>query len=325
MRCRSLLLVLWLLTTFFASPVHAEGDLGRCDGSPPAVERPCYGIHPGAFVEAQLWTACTVGFLFVDSDGLYFSMPAHCIKQDGDPLWFLELNEEEEGKWGENIRPPDAVTVFRHPEFVYEDGVDAPRDLALIRVEPHMHANVTSSIPYLGGATGVYSAPPDPLGEVWYYGHSIVFGLTPAQARTGFGPTWNGEAEFWFYGPSGNGDSGAPVVTEDNEAIGYITQGNLSAAGFAGVITGGVRLTYFLEVTHEYTGRELRLVLDGEDPVAVLAELQAASLNASQPGPLDEGSHWIPMASGGVLVPLMAAVILVRRRRTRTEDLQAME
>ncbi|MHB1260075.1 MAG: trypsin-like peptidase domain-containing protein [Thermoplasmatota archaeon] len=282
----------------------------------PNLDNPCLGIRPGALFHGQDWTDCSAGFVFVDPDGIYLSTAAHCVKEPGQLVWFYHPNETlacNGCTYPEmEARAYDAVVMFQAEEWDL-DSDPVQWDVALLRIEPHMHAAVESSMPVWGGPTGIRPHASAP-GRVYHYGHDVAFQGTPLEAREGFGPFRDGPL-FGIVTSADNGDSGSPVVDEERAAIGYLTNVNVPNATQPGNAVG-VSIEHMLEVVKAETGRDLRLVLDGQDPAQELAKIQP--LDPMEP----RATHSSPGVGLAAAILVMGLAMLVGRKGTKPEARQ---
>ncbi|HVM44544.1 MAG TPA: hypothetical protein VM582_01315, partial [Candidatus Thermoplasmatota archaeon] len=220
----------------------------------------CEGLSPGDRFTSDSGS-CTLGFLLVAPDGLYFSTAGHCIRE------------------GETVRNPDVgafgVGAFRFLEPDTGSPSDgAPGDdFGLIRVDEDKHASLNPKICGWNGPVGVYTETPG-SGGVKHWGHGMVFGdLGPTgQKREGLQLRNDGDAFYWT-GAGVPGDSGSAVIADDGRALGVLTHLQL---GLTRETNGGTHLERGLRLAADAGFRDLRLVLMGEDPVALLAQLRAA-------------------------------------------------
>jgi len=236
----------------------------------------CEGLSPGDIFETS-GGHCTLGFLVADASGLYFATAGHCLQLDE------AATNPQHGEIGR--------AVFRHlepDEGSMSDGRPGD-DFALLRVDPSLHDKLNPKMCGWNGPTGIYTDTPGD-GLVNLYGHSLVFGDAgalglPTYRRQGVLLENDGDA-FYFTAPSLMGDSGSAVLHEDGRAMGVLT--HLLIGGTA--TNGGTHLERGFRLAAEAGFPQLRLVLMGEDPVAVLAELRAQAAGEPAPPPTTPAS-----------------------------------
>lgn len=247
----------------------------------------CEGLSPGDEIQVN-GAICTLGFLVADPSGLYFSTAGHCVRE-GDVV-----ESPGVGAFG--------VGAFRYLEPDTGQATDgAPgQDFGLVRIDPSYYDKLNPAVCAWGGPTGIYRESPGG-GEVRHYGHGLVFGDGgPAtQERRGLN-LWTDLDSFRWTGMGVPGDSGSAVITADGLALGVLTHVILAPPD----TNGGTHLDKGFALAAE-KGFRLRLVLDGEDPRAVLAQVQGASPVApaaeggAAPAPAPQGNATQPQPSGG--------------------------
>lgn len=208
-------------------------------------------VQPGVRLVAGD-ASCTLAFVIASAESLYISTAGHCI---------------EDGQDAE----ADGVGIIGRAAFRIDEGEG--RDFALIRLLPEHWARVEPEVLHWGGPTGVFRTPGEHMDEVRFFGHGVVFGETEAtQPRTGIGPSWEGAGDFYFKGAGVPGDSGSPVLHESGQAIGVL---NTVRAAVDANTNGGTHIDAGLALAAE-AGIAGKLVLAGEDPVAVMRSMGAA-------------------------------------------------
>jgi hypothetical protein len=212
----------------------------------------CDGLSPGDELNADN-KRCTLAWLVADAKGLYFATAGHCIAE------------------GSRAYNPALDVEFGTGVFSYDQ--DGPGvDFALIEVDPEDYDKVNPRMCEWGGPTGIYRDTPSG-GMVYHFGYGDVLGQNPlTRARPGFELYWDGGAAFYWTGLGVTGDSGSAVVHADGRAVGVLTH---LTPGMVPSNNGGTHLDAGFALAAE-RGYDLRLVLEGEDPVAVLREMQGA-------------------------------------------------
>jgi hypothetical protein len=190
----------------------------------------CPGVRPGGRVLSTIGD-CTLNFLFRASDGArYIGTAGHCADL-GDDNTFKDSDNAGNGRieriwvWGTGPVAKD-VTGSRIGEFVYAI-VYAPKDFALIRLDPHVAAS--PEMCHFGTPRGVYSTTDAGQAAVFlrYYGNAEGVGeVAPARTAVALG-TPNPDHVF-AAGLALPGDSGAGVMTADGLAVGVLVTTGLS-------------------------------------------------------------------------------------------------
>lgn len=213
----------------------------------------CDGLSPGDELNAD-GSRCTLAWLLADPSGLYFATAGHCIAE------------------GSRAYNPALDVEFGTGAFSFDQ--DGPGvDFALIRIDPEHYDKLNPKICDWDGPTGIYDTTPA-SGMVYHSGYGDVLGQNPfTRARFGAELYWEGGAAFYWTGLGVTGDSGSAVVHEDGRAVGVLTH---LTPGMAPSNNGGTHLLAGFALAAE-KGYQLRLVLQGEDPVAVLREVQAGA------------------------------------------------
>lgn len=231
----------------------------------------CEGLSPGDLLDMGDHY-CTLGFLVANRDGIYFSTAGHCIQVE------QRASTPDVGEWG------TGVFHYLEPETGSpQDGAPGD-DFALIEVDPSAYASLNPKMCGWDGPTGIYNDSSGG-GMVDLYGHSLLFGDAgdlgfPTYARQGVLTSVDEDA-FYFVAPSLMGDSGSAVLHEDGRALGVLTHLYIASTG----TNGGTHLERGFRLAAEEGIADLRLVLAGEDPVAVLKELGGSPPPSGSPTP----------------------------------------
>jgi hypothetical protein len=115
-------------------------------------------------------------------------------------------------------------------------------DWALIRIDPAVAAKwgVDPAVPVIGGPNGIYTGC-EPTG-VMHYGHG--YGVAVAQGKPEFGFSTNlYDDGYGWTGFGAPGDSGSPVQTTGNLAIGDFTHLIVDTGAYPGSDLAGTRIT----------------------------------------------------------------------------------
>lgn len=222
----------------------------------------CEGLSPGDLLDMGDHT-CTLGFLVANKDGLYFTTAGHCIDAG------QRAATPGVGEWG------TGVFHFLEPDNDSPQDGAPGMDFALIEVDPDVYDALNPKMCGWDGPTGIYNETPGE-GMVGLYGHSMVFGDAgrlglPTYRREGV-LNFVDEDRFYFTGPSLMGDSGSAVLHQDGRALGVLTHLSVGLGG----TNGGTHIERGFRLAAEEGFTDLRLVLMGEDPVAILRELAGA-------------------------------------------------
>lgn len=209
-------------------PMHAAAA-GTQDPAPVGSGQ-CPGVRPGGRVLSTIGD-CTMNFLFRAPDGTrYIGTAGHCADL-GDDNTFKDSDTAGNGRieriwaWGTGPVAKD-VTGSRIGEFVYAI-VYAPKDFALIRLDPHVAAS--PEMCHFGTPRGVYSTTDagQPAVFLRYYGNGEGVGeVAPARTAVAIG-TPNAD-HVYAVGLALPGDSGAGVMTADGLAVGVLVTTGLS-------------------------------------------------------------------------------------------------
>lgn len=243
----------------------------------------CDGLSPGDQLETDAGL-CTLGFLVADPNGLYFTTAGHCIDVD------------------QVARSPDVGEFGRGVFHYLEPDNDSPQDgspgddFGLIRIHEGAYASLNPKMCGWAGPTGIYTDTPGG-GMLRLYGHGLVFGeFQQTRAREATLIENDGDA-FYFVGPGVPGDSGSAVLHEDGRAMGVLT--HLQIGGTS--TNGGTHLDRGFRLAADAGFTQLRLVLMGQDPLAVLNEMRAPPQHAEELPPT-QGSA-APPANGTARPP----------------------
>lgn len=184
-------------------------------------------IQPGAMHRAG-GSACTFNFVFQDtnaSDTLYIGTAAHCVGGVGDRIEIPHY-----GEIGTVVYVGDTSPSV----LGMGEGVEGHhKDFALVKVDADEHDLVDPSVRYWGGPNGVATSftPGEPLlayGNAKYVSATSYTRPRLAHLVTVYDDrsvSNGGDYEGWYLanGPFYSGDSGAPVLTADGQALGIIS------------------------------------------------------------------------------------------------------
>lgn len=223
----------------------------------------CEGLSPGdqMVTDAGL---CTLAFILADANDLYFATAGHCIQVD------QRASTPDHGEIGVG------VFHFLEPETGSSSDGSPGMDFGLVRIHPEQYAKLNPKVCGWDGPVGLYEGGNEG-GGVRHYGHGLIFGdLGPTtQQREGLF-LFTDEQAFYWTGAGVPGDSGSAVLDESNLAVGVFTHVIAGVNGIPPADNGGTRLQRGLDLAAEAGFPDLKLVLAGEDPVAVMMAMRAA-------------------------------------------------
>lgn len=218
--------------------------------------QPSDTVRPGAKV-LYSGTHCTLNFVFSGSDGRnYVGTAGHC------PLAGRQAVETYGP--GDGIEAQDS-TGARIGEFAYAAAERTPGtgiDFALIRLDPGIEPN--PEMTFFGGPTGINTEINHEAQIVNSYGHGMVVGDVKPERQFLAAGGFDSDKLIVATGAAAPGDSGSPVTTEDEEALGVI----VAISGMAQWSDGGipyagntmiVRLEPNIALAEEQLGVQLEL------------------------------------------------------------------
>lgn len=167
--------------------------------------RECPVLHPGDPVSLGEGFRCTLNFLWRGSDGhRYMGTAGHCAVQ-------TSIGGRIESGTGQLI----GRLVYR----VWDGGRTDEDDFALIRLDPSVKAS--PQMQHWGGPTAAYRDLTDQPRTLLMAGQAIgVSYIAPARELLATGVTH--PKMIRFMGPASFNDSGAPVITRDGLAAGWV-------------------------------------------------------------------------------------------------------
>ena len=175
------------------------------------------GIRPGQLIiltHGNVTSLCTSNFVFKNGPDFFIGTAGHCGAV-GDQVTMLYL-------------PAGLVDIGNVVKSTGDAGIG--NDFALISIHPNLYPDVSPSLAYWGGPTGVYTGSGPAV--VMHAGWGVVIG-TGGTPRVGIGTSFTPN-EWRFIGAITPGDSGSGARVSGGEAAGNITHisvgtGNLLA------------------------------------------------------------------------------------------------
>lgn len=231
----------------------------------------CEGLSPGDQMTTEAGS-CTLAFVFASPTDLYFATAGHCIQVD-EPASNPDVGEFGKGAFH-----------FLDPETGGPSDGSPGMDFGLIRIDPAVYDQINPKVCGWDGPLGLYDGSAEG-GGVKHFGHGVVFGDAgpTTQKREGFFLRSTDEA-FYFTGLGVPGDSGSAVLSENDLAVGVFTH-FIAGVGVPPEDNGGTRLERGLALAAAEGFTNLRLVLAGEDPVAVMREMAGTPPTSTMPAP----------------------------------------
>lgn len=250
----------------------------------------CEGLSPGDQMQTDAGL-CTLAFILASPDALYFATAGHCIQVD------QAAASPGHGEFGVG------AFHFLEPETGSASDGSPGMDFGLIRIHAEKHGDLNPKVCGWNGPVGLYAGASEG-GGVRHYGHGVVFGdggpLT--QKREGLFLRTEERAFYWT-GAGVPGDSGSAVLDENDLAIGVFTHVLVGVNGIPPADNGGTTLQRGLELAAEAGFPDLRLVLAGEDPVAVMQAMRAAPPATNGDAPAQGASPSSPQQPGASPTP----------------------
>ena len=198
----------------------------------PASSLAFLGIRPGQLIlltEGDTTSLCTSNFVFTNTAGEYFIGTAGHCGRVGAQVTMLYL-------------PAGLVDIGTVVQSTGDAGVG--NDFALIRIDPALYGDVSPSMAYWGGPTGVYTGSGPAV--VQHAGWGLVVG-TGGTPRVGLGLDWGADA--WrFAGVITNGDSGSGANVLGGAAAGNITHIAVDSSQFPPAFMTGTTMAKIFQI-----------------------------------------------------------------------------
>ncbi|MGH2728848.1 MAG: hypothetical protein ACRDKS_17890 [Actinomycetota bacterium] len=185
------------------------------------------GIRPGQLLIIEGGTLCTSNFVFTNGSQFFIGTAGHCGGV-GAQATMLYL-------------PGGLVDIGTIVRSTGDAGIG--NDFALIAIDPSLSADVTGSMAYWGGPTGVYTGSGPAVVQHTGWGLVIGTGGTP---RVGLGLTWTPN-EWIFEGAITPGDSGSGAIVLGGLAAGNITHLAVNGGLFPPVFLPGTSMTKIMQ------------------------------------------------------------------------------
>lgn len=190
------------------------------------------GIRPGQLLIID-GSLCTSNFVFTNGGNYFIGTAGHCGNV-GAQATMLYL-------------PAGLVDIGTIVLSTGDAGIG--NDFALIRIDPSLNADVSPSLAYWGGPTGVYTGSGPAV--VQHAGWGLVIG-TGGTPRVGLGLTWTPN-EWIFEGAITPGDSGSGAIVLGGLAAGNITHIAVNGGLFPPVFMAGTSMTKIMQIANGYT------------------------------------------------------------------------
>jgi hypothetical protein len=281
-------LVAAALATALAGPQPAAavgvhgGGLSPAAGWAPAATAQ---IHPGT----MMYTAgaqCTGNFVFTDAAGhTYLGYAAHCAgtgsstDTNGCSTGSVPLGTTVDLTNDGTVASEG--TIVGHGTLAYSSWITehqlgtsnantcAYNDLALVRIAAGDVSEVTPSVPFWGGPTGIDADGTAAGDRVWTYGNSSLrAGLSPLSPHTGISLGDDAADGGWSHplytlSPGIPGDSGSGFMTSGGRAIGVLSTLGLAPLPLSNNIGDLSRELAFAQAHSGISGLKL---VDGTEP-----------------------------------------------------------
>ncbi|MEX2554591.1 MAG: hypothetical protein WEB06_03045 [Actinomycetota bacterium] len=191
------------------------------------------GIRPGQLIILSGGSLCTSNFVFTNGAGEFFIGTAGHCGNVGEQVTMLYL-------------PGGLVDIGNVVLSTGDAGIG--HDFALIKIKPELYGDVSPSLAYWGGPTGVYGGSGPAV--VQHAGWGLVVG-TGGTPRVGLGLDWGPNA--WrFESVITPGDSGSAAIVLGGQAAGNITHIAVDGSLFPPVFMAGTSMTKILQIAGGY-------------------------------------------------------------------------
>lgn len=186
------------------------------------------GIRPGQLLIIEGGTLCSSNFVFTNGSQFFIGTAGHCGNV-GDQVTMLYL-------------PGGLVDIGTIVSSTGDAGIG--NDFALIAIHESLSGDVTGSMAWWGGPTGVYTGSGPAV--VQHAGWGLVIG-TGGTPRVGLGVTWTPN-EWRFEGAITPGDSGSGAIVLGGLAAGNITHIAVNGNVFPPVFMAGTSMTRIMQL-----------------------------------------------------------------------------
>lgn len=171
--------------------------------------------RPGDAIVVGGGGGCTLGFLFTGSDGgSYMSTAGHC----------LVGTTRTKRTWPKGAGPAVETEQGRIGRIVFVQFEPSPEtgdtyDFALVRLDKGVKGS--PEIRQYGSPTGLNQEQSSSRAVLRMYGHGTGVSLV-SRARQVVAPNTKNKDHVYAHGPLFQGDSGAPVIDEQGQAVGTV-------------------------------------------------------------------------------------------------------
>lgn len=185
------------------------------------------GIRPGQLIIVNGGVLCSSNFVFTGGGRYYIGTAGHCGGV-GDQVSML-------------YAPKGLVDIGTIVRSTGNPGARRAPDFALVQIHSSLTADISPSMAYWGGPTGVFTGTG--IQPVLHAGWGLVVG-TGGTPRAGLAYQWGDE--YRFEGAIVFGDSGSGAVVAGGLAAGNITHIAVNTGDNVPVWNGGTRMTKIL-------------------------------------------------------------------------------
>jgi hypothetical protein len=232
-------------------------------------------VHPGQVLDTH-GSDCTSNFVFLDAaNHVYIGQAAHCSANDNNSV-------NLDGCSSKTLPLGTLVTVIESQiigELVYNSWLAMQtrhetnpsacldNDLALVRLPDAVRGQVSPTVPFFGGPTGVNAAVVAAGDKLYAYGNTPLRGgigvLSPKAGVVAMAVDDNWSYLAYFLTPGIPGDSGSAVLDAQGHALGVLSSLVTTPTPGSNGVSDMQRMLAYARATSGIKG--LRLV-DGTEP-----------------------------------------------------------